>query len=161
MALSGFSKLKPVDMSGDVTRRCDQFMLTNSHVMNGELYKWASFRPGTERSLFDFGRKELNRFERQRTSDTYFKVWSLLATLAKNLKKRKCESGKSRNMVPHLKCHHCCCCFSAASLYVLPNLSTFSFQVYSVVDEMFLAGEIRETSQNRVLKQLLMLSSLE
>lgn len=35
------------------------------------------------------------------------------------------------------------------------------FQVYSVVDEMFLAGEIRETSQTKVLKQLLMLSSLE
>ena len=34
-------------------------------------------------------------------------------------------------------------------------------QVYSVVDEMFLAGEIRETSQNRVLKQLLHLSALE
>ena len=34
-------------------------------------------------------------------------------------------------------------------------------QVYSVVDEMFLAGEIRETSQTKVLKQLLMLSSLE
>lgn len=37
----------------------------------------------------------------------------------------------------------------------------FCFQVYSVVDEMFLAGEIRETSQTKVLKQLLMLSSLE
>lgn len=37
----------------------------------------------------------------------------------------------------------------------------FIFQVYSVVDEMFLAGEIRETSQTKVLKQLLMLSSLE
>ena len=35
------------------------------------------------------------------------------------------------------------------------------FQVYSVVDEMFLAGEIRETSQTKVLKQLLMLTSLE
>lgn len=34
-------------------------------------------------------------------------------------------------------------------------------QVYSVVDEMFLAGEIRETSQTKVLKQLLMLGSLE
>ena len=34
-------------------------------------------------------------------------------------------------------------------------------QVYSVVDEMFLAGEIRETSQTKVLKQLLMLNSLE
>ena len=37
----------------------------------------------------------------------------------------------------------------------------FVLQVYSVVDEMFLAGEIRETSQTKVLKQLLMLSSLE
>nr|CAD7588418.1 unnamed protein product [Timema genevievae] len=35
------------------------------------------------------------------------------------------------------------------------------FQVYTVVDEMFLAGEIRETSQTKVLKQLLMLNSLE
>lgn len=34
-------------------------------------------------------------------------------------------------------------------------------QVYTVVDEMFLAGEIRETSQAKVLKQLLMLQSLE
>ena len=42
---------------------------------------------------------------------------------------------------------------------VLFNL--FVSQVYSVVDEMFLAGEIRETSQTKVLKQLLMLSSLE
>lgn len=35
------------------------------------------------------------------------------------------------------------------------------FQVYSVVDEMFLAGEIRETSQTKVLKQLLVYNSLE
>ena len=35
------------------------------------------------------------------------------------------------------------------------------FQVYSVVDEMFLAGEIRETSQSKVLKQLQMLQQLE
>lgn len=35
------------------------------------------------------------------------------------------------------------------------------YKVYSVVDEMFTAGEIRETSQTKVLKQLLMLSSLE
>ena len=34
-------------------------------------------------------------------------------------------------------------------------------QVYSIVDEMFLAGEVRETSQTKVLKQLLMLNSLE
>lgn len=34
-------------------------------------------------------------------------------------------------------------------------------KVYTVVDEMFLAGEIRETSQTKVLKQLLMLQSLE
>ncbi|NWV54805.1 AP2S1 protein, partial [Daphoenositta chrysoptera] len=34
-------------------------------------------------------------------------------------------------------------------------------RVYTVVDEMFLAGEIRETSQTKVLKQLLMLQSLE
>ena len=34
-------------------------------------------------------------------------------------------------------------------------------QVYSIVDEMFLAGELRETSQTKVLKQLLMLNSLE
>ncbi|OON15940.1 clathrin adaptor complex small chain, partial [Opisthorchis viverrini] len=30
------------------------------------------------------------------------------------------------------------------------------YKVYSVVDEMFLAGEIRETSQTKVLKQILM-----
>lgn len=35
------------------------------------------------------------------------------------------------------------------------------YKVYTVVDEMFLAGEIRETSQTKVLKQLLMLNSLE
>ena len=35
------------------------------------------------------------------------------------------------------------------------------YKVYSIVDEMFLAGEIRETSQTKVLKQLLMLNSLE
>ncbi|XP_012508705.1 PREDICTED: AP-2 complex subunit sigma [Propithecus coquereli] len=35
------------------------------------------------------------------------------------------------------------------------------YKVYTVVDEMFLAGEIRETSQTKVLKQLLMLQSLE
>lgn len=43
-----------------------------------------------------------------------------------------------------------------------PGLPTPPFtQVYTVVDEMFLAGEIRETSQTKVLKQLLMLQSLE
>lgn len=35
------------------------------------------------------------------------------------------------------------------------------YKVYSVVDEMFLAGEIRETSQTKVLKQLLTLNALE
>ncbi|XP_034366657.1 AP-2 complex subunit sigma-like isoform X2 [Arvicanthis niloticus] len=35
------------------------------------------------------------------------------------------------------------------------------YKVYTVVDEMFLAGEIQETSQTKVLKQLLMLQSLE
>lgn len=35
------------------------------------------------------------------------------------------------------------------------------FKVYTVVDEMFLAGEIRETSQTKVLKQLIMLNSLQ
>ena len=35
------------------------------------------------------------------------------------------------------------------------------YKVYTVVDEMFLAGEIRETAQTKVLKQLLMLTSLE
>jgi hypothetical protein len=43
---------------------------------------------------------------------------------------------------------------------LLPVLCVLS-QVYTVVDEMFLAGEIRETSQTKVLKQLLMLQSLE
>ncbi len=47
---------------------------------------------------------------------------------------------------------------SPGCLCIIQN--TF-LQVYSVVDEMFLAGEIRETSQTKVLKQLLMLSSLE
>ena len=35
------------------------------------------------------------------------------------------------------------------------------FKVYSVVDEMFLAGEIRETSQGKVLKQLTYLGTLD
>ncbi|KAH9406614.1 AP-2 complex subunit sigma [Tyrophagus putrescentiae] len=35
------------------------------------------------------------------------------------------------------------------------------YKVYSVVDEMFLAGEIRETSQTKVLKQLLVYNSLD
>ncbi|VDP96506.1 unnamed protein product [Trichobilharzia regenti] len=35
------------------------------------------------------------------------------------------------------------------------------YKVYSVVDEMFLAGEIRETSQTKVLKQVIMYSALE
>ncbi|VDO03614.1 unnamed protein product [Rodentolepis nana] len=35
------------------------------------------------------------------------------------------------------------------------------YKVYSVVDEMFLAGEIRETSQTKVLKQMMHLSALE
>lgn len=42
-----------------------------------------------------------------------------------------------------------------------PGLPPSLPQVYTVVDEMFLAGEIRETSQTKVLKQLLMLQSLE
>ena len=41
------------------------------------------------------------------------------------------------------------------------KITELSLQVYSIVDEMFLAGEIRETSQTKVLKQLLMLNSLE
>ena len=58
------------------------------------------------------------------------------------------------------------CSFSSKSYYFyilgVSHLNPhFSFQVYSVVDEMFLAGEIRETSQTKVLKQLTMLSSLE
>lgn len=35
------------------------------------------------------------------------------------------------------------------------------YKVYTVVDEMFLAGEVRETSQTKVLKQLTMYNSLE
>ncbi|XP_043861262.1 AP-2 complex subunit sigma-like isoform X1 [Dromiciops gliroides] len=35
------------------------------------------------------------------------------------------------------------------------------YKGYTVVDEMFLAGEILETSQTKVLKRLLMLQSLE
>ena len=34
-------------------------------------------------------------------------------------------------------------------------------QVYAVVDEMFLAGEVRETSQSKVLTQLNYLNSLD
>lgn len=34
-------------------------------------------------------------------------------------------------------------------------------QVYAVVDEMFLAGEIRETSQQKVLNQLQYLNTLD
>lgn len=47
--------------------------------------------------------------------------------------------------------------FAHTGLSLLPTFT----QVYTVVDEMFLAGEIRETSQTKVLKQLLMLQSLE
>ncbi|XP_008582741.1 PREDICTED: AP-2 complex subunit sigma-like [Galeopterus variegatus] len=36
-----------------------------------------------------------------------------------------------------------------------------SYKVYTVVDEMFLAGEIGETSQTKGLKQLSILQSLE
>ena len=43
---------------------------------------------------------------------------------------------------------------------ITKNLPTQN-QVYSVVDEMFLAGEIRETSQTKVLKQLLVYNSQE
>lgn len=51
---------------------------------------------------------------------------------------------------------------SAGAPSLTPALpSPASTQVYTVVDEMFLAGEIRETSQTKVLKQLLMLQSLE
>jgi len=35
------------------------------------------------------------------------------------------------------------------------------YKVYTVVDEMFLAGEIRETSQAKVLKQLQTIGTLE
>merc|ERR1712156_199783 len=35
------------------------------------------------------------------------------------------------------------------------------YKVYTVVDETFLAGEIRETSQNKIIRQLQMLSTLE
>lgn len=47
------------------------------------------------------------------------------------------------------------------ALLTLGALPGLPLQVYTVVDEMFLAGEIRETSQTKVLKQLLMLQSLE
>jgi AP-2 complex subunit sigma-1 len=40
-------------------------------------------------------------------------------------------------------------------------LISSTFKVYSVVDEMFLAGEIRETSQTKVLKQLQTLAQQE
>lgn len=44
---------------------------------------------------------------------------------------------------------------------LIHSSSLCALKVYTVVDEMFLAGEIRETSQTKVLKQLLMLQSLE
>lgn len=51
---------------------------------------------------------------------------------------------------------------SPPSSHFLPSITHFLCpKVYTVVDEMFLAGEIRETSQTKVLKQLLMLQSLE
>lgn len=46
-------------------------------------------------------------------------------------------------------------------LFILLIMTWFYLKVYSVVDEMFLAGEIRETSQIKVLKQLTTLTSLE
>uniref|UniRef100_A0A8V0YAC5 AP complex subunit sigma n=1 Tax=Gallus gallus TaxID=9031 RepID=A0A8V0YAC5_CHICK len=49
---------------------------------------------------------------------------------------------------------------SSHHLQVYPTMGQM-VTVYTVVDEMFLAGEIRETSQTKVLKQLLMLQSLE
>ena len=51
--------------------------------------------------------------------------------------------------------------FYKVSRFTLYIVLTYRFQVYTVVDEMFLAGEIRETSQTKVLKQLMMLTSLE
>ena len=41
------------------------------------------------------------------------------------------------------------------------ELEIQTWKVYSVVDEAFLAGEIRETSQQKILKQLATLNSLE
>ena len=46
-----------------------------------------------------------------------------------------------------------------ADMLLFPCL--FSLKVYAVVDEMFLAGEIRETSQSRVLQQLQYLNQLD
>lgn len=51
-------------------------------------------------------------------------------------------------------------CIASSNLLISCPLC-LRFKVYTVVDEMFLAGEIRETSQTKVLKQLLMLQSLE
>ncbi len=45
--------------------------------------------------------------------------------------------------------------------FLIISIKLFYLKVYSVVDEMFLAGEIRETSQIKVLKQLTTLTSLE
>lgn len=47
------------------------------------------------------------------------------------------------------------------SFFIYLFIILMFLQVYSVVDEMFLAGEIRETSQTKVLKQLLVYNSLE
>ncbi|KAK8762207.1 hypothetical protein V5799_026529 [Amblyomma americanum] len=52
--------------------------------------------------------------------------------------------------------------FNFYKVFFLASRNPNGFQkVYSVVDEMFLAGEIRETSQTKVLKQLLVYNSLE
>ncbi|KAK3923912.1 AP-2 complex subunit sigma, partial [Frankliniella fusca] len=52
-------------------------------------------------------------------------------------------------------------CYLEAIHNFVEVLNEYFHNVYTVVDEMFLAGEIRETSQTKVLKQLLMLNSLE
>lgn len=61
-----------------------------------------------------------------------------------------------------VRCVHLSAALPPSSQYpALDNVLPVCPKVYTVVDEMFLAGEIRETSQTKVLKQLLMLQSLE
>ena len=50
---------------------------------------------------------------------------------------------------------------TALNCIIKSNKNNKNFKVYSVVDEMFLAGEIRETSQTKVIKQLQTLAQQE
>lgn len=82
------------------------------------------------------------------------KSWMNIFTMSVNLIWYSISTRQVFNCLPS---RHDVCWFC-----VILNLWRCTLlQVYTVVDEMFLAGEIRETSQTKVLKQLLMLNSLE